>query len=286
MAGDADKISYLQRLAGMCLTGDISSRAFPIFHGAGKNGKSVFLNMMIDLLGDYGSTAPPNHLAQKKYESHLTEIASLKGLRMVVASETKSNMELRCDLVKAVTGGGKMTARLMRGDLFTFNITHKTILETQNLPRIYEISDGIWDRVHLLEWGVRIPDDQQDTHLPEKLKAEGPGILNWMIAGCLAWQSDDNLIQPDCVKLATQYYRDDENPLGDFLREVCVIDENHYIPTRELRTNYERWSDENGRKLMANRTFKAHLRGLGLTADVVRRVGTSTVKCWAGIDLK
>ncbi|MBA7529075.1 hypothetical protein ES705_21267 [subsurface metagenome] len=157
MQGDKEKIGYLQRLMGMCLSGDTCARVFPIFYGSGFNGKSVFVDTIRLLMGDYGWEAPQGILAEKQNQSHPTEVASLAGKRLVTVSETKANMVLRTSLVKQMTGDKMLSARFMRQDSFTFEITHKTILSTQNRPRITETSNAIWDRVHLFPWLYRVP---------------------------------------------------------------------------------------------------------------------------------
>ena len=188
----------------MCLTGDTSSRVFPIFYGVGKNGKSVFLDTLMMLLGDYATIAPRTLLRVTRHEEHATEIACLLRKRMVIASETRKNIKLKAALVKAMTGDARLKARFMRQDYFDFKPTHKTILVTQNLPIIDETSDAIWDRVHKMEWGVRIPDHRQNTHLLEDLREEWPGILKWAVEGCLKWQNDGILIPTKSIRKQTE----------------------------------------------------------------------------------
>lgn len=295
MAGDKDKIVYLQRTLGMCLTGDICARAFPIFYGPGKNGKSTCLDCVIELMGDYASIGAEELLAQKQFgNAHPTEIADLAGRRLVVVDETKEGMKLRTALVKRMTGDRMLKGRFMRQDYFDFQSTHKTILMTQNLPVISETSDAIWDRVHLVEWKVRIPEDQQDPHLIDKLRAEHSGILNWLIEGCRKWQEDGYLLKlPESVKSATQIYREESDPLGEFVDECCTMDgDNLTTSKKELRLTYDRWATRREIKwVVSPRKFNAYFRQRGVKETTIRQSVTTSdeskkpVKCWRGIGL-
>lgn len=293
MDGNQEKINYLQRLDGMCLTGDVSSRVFPIFWGPGLNGKSVHCNTLLGLMGDYATIAPRGFLHHRFYEEHPTEIASLYGVRLVIAQETRPGMKLRSDLVKTMTGDITLKGRFMRQDYFDFKITHHTILMTNNLPIIDDPSDAIWDRVHLVEWPVRIPDDKVDVHLLDKLKSEWPGILNWLIEGCQQWIKDDyQLIPPDAVKTATQQYRKASDQLVGFFDDCCNFEPEVFVPVAALRTAYDSWAKENGiaeNEVLKSRTFNERLRAKNCRNApkwCKNEAGTEKQrKCWIGINL-
>lgn len=269
MAGDAEKTDYLKRLLGSCLTGDVSARVAPFWYGAGLNGKSVCGNAMLGLLGDYGTTAPRGLLASRFNEEHPTEIASLFGVRLAVASETRPNMRLRVDLVKQMTGERTLKARHMREDYFEFQITHKTIMMTNSLPVIEDTSDSIWDRVHLLPWTVRIPPEKVDGHLIDKLAAERSGILNWLIEGACKIQTDSwLLIPPEVVKVATREYRHDQDVIGRFADDCLdFTDPEARLPVRDMRAAFNTWCDENGeRAKVTSRQFNDYFKGRGFVS--------------------
>ena len=289
MENDQEKIAYLQKLMGMCLAGDICARVFPIFHGSGKNGKSVFLDTIRELMGDYALTAPEDLLTEKQYHVHPTEIATLAGRRLVTLDETKPNMRLRTALIKRMTGDRTLQGRFMRENFFEFHTTHKTILITQNLPRITETTDAIWDRVHLLPWSFRIPDREQDPHLLDRLKSEWSGILNWLIEGCLAWQKEGYLLPPpEVVKTATENYRRESDPLADFVEEILLLNmpAESKIRKSELVTSYERWAKQNNVRFpISNRQLSEYLRNRGIR-DGTAWIESKTVKVWYGIGLQ
>ena len=284
-SGDEDTIDYLQRLAGMCLTGDTSSRCFPIFYGGGKNGKSVFLDTLMMMLGDYATTAPRTLLKISRNEEHATEIACLLGKRMVIASETKKSMKLKTALVKAMTGDAMIKARFMRQDYFDFQPTHKIILVTQNLPVIDEASDAIWDRVHKMEWGVRISDNEQNTHLLDDLIKEWPGILKWAVEGCLKWQKDGKLIPTESIRKQTEEYRNDMNPIKAFIDDKCIIGPELFVAVTELRGHYDAWVNINGiDERLSVRDFNKAMSESGYKKGS-NRVSGKVVKCWQKIGL-
>ena len=283
MKDNNEAIDYLQRLGGYCLTGDVTSRIFPIFWGTGKNGKNVFLDTLMQMMGDYAMAAPRTLLTQSYNEEHATEIAGLMGRRLVVASETKPGRKLKTSLVKSMTGDKRIRGRFMRQDYFEFDVTHKTILMTQNLPIIDEVTDAIWDRVHRVEWGVRIPDDEQDHQLLEKLETEWPLILGWFVEGCLKWQQDGYLKPTEAIIKGTQEYRADMNPLKDFITECCIVGEDEFVGMRQLKEAFDSWTTD--KPPMGSRIFASLMRALG-NHDKVKKIDKKPVKCWMGLRLR
>lgn len=286
MEGDKEKIEYLQTILGYCLTGDTSARVFPIFHGHGFNGKSKCLDTLLEILGDYGTLGDENLLAEKKYSSHPTDIMKLQGKRLVVVDESKENMRLRTSLVKRMTGDTTLTGRLMRQDFQDFNITHKLILMTQHLPVITETADAIWDRVHLLRWGKQFDIDERDEKLPSKLRKEYPGILNWLIKGCLKWQEAGCKIKrPVSVQEAGIEYRAESDPLGDFIEAKCELNPRCTTPVKVIKEAYQNWcQNENVKWVESKQSFNNYLREKACEQKNVKISGKA-VKCWTGIGL-
>jgi putative DNA primase/helicase len=205
MAGNVEMVAGLQRLAGYFLTGDVSVQILPIFYGPGGNGKNVFLDTIMGVMGPHAEEAPDGLVTAKASEEHPTEIADLYGKRLVVASETEENKKLRIGLVKKITGNKFLKGRFMRQDYFQFERSHKTVLVTNNKPVVTESSNAIWRRLRLIPFVVTIPEDQQDRQLTERLVAEWPGILAWAVRGCLEWQARQcDLEFPPAVRVATE----------------------------------------------------------------------------------
>ncbi|MFH1882083.1 MAG: phage/plasmid primase, P4 family [Planctomycetota bacterium] len=287
MDGDEEKVKYLQMILGYCLTGDISARIFPIFHGQGFNGKSKCLDAICEILGDYATLGAEDLLTEKKIGQHPTDIMKLQGRRLVVVDESKKNMMLRTSLVKRMTGDTQLTGRFMRQDFQDFNITHKLILMTQNLPIIKETADAIWDRVHLLRWNRQFDEDERDVDLPDKLRKEYSGILNWLIQGCLNWQKAGRRItRPNAVKQAGLEYRAESDPLDDFMQAKCEFNPRATTTVKALDDEYKSWcQSENIKWILSKRNFNDYLRERGCEKKNVWSNGNA-VKCWIGIGIQ
>jgi len=239
-------------------------------------------------MGEYAAKAPETLLKISHYDRHPTEIADLEGRRLVIASETKSNMKLKTALVKEMTGDRLMKARAMRQDFHEFKVTHKTILMTQNLPNIEETSDAIWDRVHLVDWSYRVTKKQQDTHLLDKLKEEWPHILAWAVRGCLKWQRDGILKPTEQIVEATEDYRRRENPVQEFLDRCCKKRKGEFTTSKKLWNRYDQWcidTKKSAYERVSKIEFGRCLGQLGF-AHKLKRVNGKQYNCWLGLELK
>ena len=285
MAGDAGMIAALQRLCGYCLTGDISVQVLPILYGSGANGKNVFLDTFQGILGAYGAKAPDSLITAQQHEQHPTEIADLMGRRLVVASETDEGRRLRIGLVKQLTGDATLKGRFMRQDFFEFRRTHKTLLVTNNKPVITEASHAVWRRIRLIPFEVTIPEQRQDKHLPEKLRREWPGILAWAVRGCLDWQQrGGDLGLPEKVTLATDSYRGESDPVGQFIDECCLVAEYGTVAKAELYEAFSRWAKHAGEYVPGGRTFNARVKEKGFE-DCFVGDSRARARGWRGLML-
>lgn len=278
--------AYIQRFVGYAATGVIREHVFPVWYGAGRNGKGTLTDACRAALGDYATDLPAEVLAVRRGDAHPTERMCLRGARFVSASETEANTELAVAFVKRMTGGDAITARLMGRDFVTFNPTHKVFLATNNRPVIHEASDGIWSRVHLVPWEVRIPDEEIDTELRDRLRDEHrAAVLRWIVDGCIAWQRE-GLSPPAAVLDATREYREDSEPdVLAFVRSHCTIEPDARITYKELRDAFNAWNVENGARPMSGRAFgsivKASAKGLG-----IREAKTGDTRFYRGIRLR
>lgn len=284
-AGDKDLIGFVQRWIGYSLTGDITQQKLPIFYGVGANGKSVLLDTVMAIMGDYASPAPPNLLVKTGYQDHPTEIADLMGRRLVAASESEDGAALKIQLVKRLTGDQVLKARWMQGNYFSFQRTHKLILVTNNKPRVKEDSEAVWRRLFLVNFGVVIPTDQRDPRLLERLQAEWPGILAWMVRGCLDWQMGGLGQPPTSVVTATDANRASEDTVGKFIEERCDLVPEHYAIWSELFKAYRAWAEDAGERPMSSMSFAEYLTKHGVTSET-RRIGRKTVKVRVGISVR
>jgi putative DNA primase/helicase len=286
MDGNTDLIGFVQRAVGYTLTGSTAERCMFILHGGGKNGKTVFLEGLRLLLGDgYTARTPTQTLLAKRGETIPNDLARLRGIRLVTASETGDGNRLDEALVKDITGGDRVVARFMRGEWFEFTPHFKIFLSTNYRPRISGTDDAIWDRLRLVPFVIRIPEDERrpmDQMLRE-FEAELPGILNWAIAGSLDWQRH-GLGEPPEVRVATADYRDEMDTLGEFLSDCCVLNREARTSSRDLYDAYRQWATDSGERVMPQRRFSVWMENRGKQAGFAK-VHTRDGKCWQGIAL-
>lgn len=277
---------YLQELMGYCLTGNTSSRCFPIFWGNGKNGKNVFLDTFLMMLGDYAALAPRTLIEASGREEHPAEIADLMGKRLVLASEPKKGSKLKTSLVKAMTGDCRMKARFMRQDFFEFTPTHKVVMMTQNLPVVDETTDAIWDRLHKVRWGVKIPKEEQDPGLTAKLRGEWPAILKWAIEGCLRWQKKGILFPTEKIEKDTLEYRVEQNPAAKFVETSLILGKGMFLLGGTLTTLLTQWQEfAEDPELLTKIDVTACLKEKGCVYGV-KKMGGILQRGWHGVGLR
>jgi len=239
-----DLINYIQRLVGYSMTGDTREQCLVFLYGAGANGKSTFVETLMELLGDYATTGSQNILCFDKHgREPLDEIASLEGARFVSIAETGANRmaEVR---VKQLTGGDTVTGKPHYRAAMSFRPKFKLWIFGNSRPTIYGVDHAIWRRIQLVPFNVQFPFEKRDPALKEKLFRELPGVLNWAIEGALAWQTEGGLVPPECVVAATNQYREDEDVLSDFVAEKIEPAKGHELAHKDLYRAYKDWHAE------------------------------------------
>ena len=261
MDGRQELIDFLQRAVGYALTGDVSEQCLFYLYGKGANGKSTFLTTILAMLGkDYATQAAPELLTQG--DRHPTEIADLRGLRFVATVEIEDGARMAEGLVKQMTGGDVLKARFMRGDFFQFEPTHKLFLAANHKLLIKGTDHAMWRRIRLIPFTETITDAEKDVRLPEKLRAELPGILAWAVRGCAAWYAQ-GLNAPSDVTAATGDYRTEMDTLGRYLEECTVKTPGATVQAKPLYLDYQAWYKASGEKEKDMLTMTAFGRALG-----------------------
>jgi putative DNA primase/helicase len=277
---NADLIRFVQNAAGWSITGDTSEQTIFILFGTGANGKSTFLNTIMNLLGDYAIATPTETFMKKSGDQITNDIARLRGTRFVTTTEAEHGRRLSEPLIKQITGNDRMTARFLYGEFFNFVPTFKIFMATNHKPVIKGTDHGIWRRIKLIPFTMRIEDDKQDKRLEQKLLAEGPGILNWLVEGARRW-CQEGLKTPGIIIRATDEYRAEMDIIGNFLRERCVQGEGGSIRSRELFKCYQDWCDENNEHAVSERFLGLRLKELGL-----EQKRSNDGRYWQGIWVK
>lgn len=260
--GDVELQAFLQRMCGYCLTGSTQEHALFFLYGLGANGKTVFLEAISGILFDYAKTAPIETFVHSHSDRHPTEIAALRGARMVSASETSAGRRWAVSRIKALTGGDKVAARFMRQDFFVFTPAFKLVIAGNHRPALRAVDEAIRRRFHLVPFTVTIPEHERDPELGEKLKRESPGILAWMISGCDDWL-ECGLEPPEAVKAATEAYLDSQDAIGAWLDECCQRDGRVWTSSAELYLSWKVWADQSGEFVGSQKKFADRLESKG-----------------------
>jgi putative DNA primase/helicase len=286
MEGNQDLIGFLQRAGGYALTGDVSEHALFFLYGTGRNGKGTFLETILALLGDYATTVDTGLITVKRNEDHPTGLTDLDGRRFVSTVEIDDGKRIAEALVKKLTGGDRIKARRMRENNYEFGPTHKIFLTVNHPPEIRGTDEGIWSRVKLIPFNVFISQEERVRNLRETLThEEGPGILAWLVRGCLEWQRD-GLKEPHAVRHATDSYRKSMDAVGGFIAERCKSFLDHPTLKTQARERkdalyhaYVEWAKSNGCEILPARKFGSEMdrRGYLLKASNGRyyRLGLS-----------
>ena len=270
MGGSQELVTYLQRLAGYCLTGIIREHVLPIAYGTGSNGKSTFLGTLRKVLGnDYAAEAAPDILMTKDKSSHPTERADLAGKRMVTTIEVEDGRRLAENFVKQLTGGDELKVRRMRENFWTLKPTWKIFLATNNKPEVKGMDFGLWRRIKLIPFSVTIPEAGMDRTLPEKLAQEASGILSWAVRGCVEWKAS-GLNDPPAVHEATTEYKADTDVMGKFFSDCCVILPGLRAQGGQLYEIFRNWFEtEVGTEPMNGTVFGRRLTEYGFRVEKV-----------------
>ena len=263
---DTDLQEFLQRVVGYALTGSTSEHALFFAHGTGANGKGVFINTMTAILGDYAKTAPMETFVATHSDRHPTELAGLMGARLVTAQETEQGRRWAENKIKSLTGGDPISARFMRQDFFEFVPQFKLLIAGNHKPGLRGVDEAIRRRFYLIPFTVTIPPEKRDKDLFDTLKPEWPGILQWAIDGCLAWQQQ-GLNAPAAVRDATDAYLAAEDALAQWLDECCCRDPNHAERSSRLFANWKAWAEPAGEFVGSQKRFSQSLEDRGFIRD-------------------
>jgi putative DNA primase/helicase len=244
----------VQRALGYSLSGDCSEEVFFLCYGGGGNGKGLLTQAVSYVLGDYSDDVPFSTLEMSAHGPHTTnnDVAKLVNKRFVTAAETNA-IRLNESRIKALTGRDPMTARFLYGEFFTFEPVAKFWLACNEKPEVHDTGEGFWRRVHMIPFVQTFTGARADTSLKNRLRAEAPGILRWMVDGCRMWQRE-GLAPPQMVRDATNEYRQESNQVHRFLNDRCMVDAGAKAQAGEIFVAFKSWCFGNQEKPEFNRT--------------------------------
>lgn len=263
--GDAEFVAYLRRIMGYCLTGSTKEHALFFVHGAGGNGKSVLQEIMQWLLADYAVSTSFDTLAATQQAHHPTDLASMKGARLVMAPETEANQQWAEAKIKRMTGGDRIAARFMRQDFFEYTPQFKLFVVGNHRPGFANVDKAIRRRIHLLPFTQEVAPDKVDRDLAETLKREEGGkILAWAIAGASDWLAR-GLAAPAVIGGATDEYLESEDVVKLWLDE-CTENQGQ-TDFATLYQCYDIWCRNMNERPLTARKFGAQLKDRGWPSE-------------------
>ncbi len=279
----AEVRGFVQRAVGYSLSGKTGEQCLFLLHGAGSNGKSTFLRALVDMLGDYASSARPETFMVQDGDAIPNDVAALAGARMIISAETEDGQRFAESRLKQLTGGDMVTARFLQHEFFSFRSTGKIWLACNHKPEIRGVDLGIWRRIRLIEFKQTIPPDEQDRGLSEKLRGEAPGIMAWAVKGYHAWEKM-GLRPPQAVVAAGETYRGEQDALAEFLEDCAIVAPQLETVKGQLYGRYVDWSETNKSRPWSSTRLGLRLKeraGIG-----ERREPGTGKRIWTGIGLK
>ena len=265
---EPDVRRLLRQLSGIWLWGEPLIQKIVFMYGLGANGKSTFMEIMAWVLGDYAVRIQTETLMsnQRSAQSASPDLMALRGARLAFCNETGEDRKLDAALVKDLTGGDTIAARPLYGKLMSFRPSHSLVMIGNHKPVIRETSDGMWRRIMLIGFWQKIPEEKRDARLPEKLKAEGAGILNWALAGLADYQTN-GLFIPASVRKATSEYQAEQDIMGEWLSEHLERTPEDRVLRKAAYRAYRFWARENGHGEMSQKKLTCRLKERGVDSD-------------------
>jgi len=272
--------AYLRRFVGYLLVGDMSDQSLHFLYGLGANGKSVFCEVLMRLLGEYAVAVSPDLIMLKRHGGIPNDVARLRGVRAALMNETSQGARFDEAKLKDLTGGDTLTARFLHEEFFDFRPTHRIVIRGNHKPAINGTDEGIWRRLRLVPFTVTIPEDERDHHLLSKLEAELPGILNWALQGCREWQAE-GLKPPPIIADAVRAYREESDTLGRFIAECCEVRKLGQVKSSLLFKRYQAFAEQSGERWVASKDLPHEMQRRGFDH---KRMNQGSV--YLGIELR
>jgi P4 family phage/plasmid primase-like protien len=287
--GEQEYIEFLQKFLGLCLTGFVDRfQGVLFFYGSGSNGKSVLIRIIEEFFKGYYANLNSDIIVSRErgYTNEEYLKAGLFGARLAIVSEMPINGRIKDNVIKELTGGDTIQARLPYQKPFSFAPSHKIIMYGNHKPYIPAGDDALWRRMYLINFSRVFKEEERRPaeEIIEEIKAEFPGVLNWMIKGYATLCDEGGTLQmTPKMKQDVLEYRNSQNPLYDFLSSNFVEAEGESVESEEVYSLYLQYCEENNlqaRKVLNKYAFSKAinntiLNGLKLA---IKRVGKAQKK--------
>jgi P4 family phage/plasmid primase-like protien len=280
--GDEEFINWIQRFCGYLLTGSTQEQIFLFLFGHGANGKTVFIEVLKHIMGDYGRAIASESLSESKRQagSATPDLAALIGARLVISSETEENTALAESLVKGLVSGDSMSVRMLYAAPIEFKPNFKLVMFGNHKPVVRGHDHGMWRRIRLVPFNRTFLPEEKDPQLIDTLKAEAPHILAWMVDGSIAWHEQGLADTPKPIRAATDAYQVDQDLIGRWLEECTLPSKYAETASADIYANYRAWCFDNGHKPVSSTALGRKLSERGYSPGKV-----SGKRAWCGLNL-
>ena len=281
-SGDDELIHYIHKAVGYSLTGSVDEKCLFLLLGEGDNGKSKFVDTLAYVLGDYAKTANFALFLATKFEDGKAAnsgLAKMAGARFIAASESERGRKLAEAFIKNLTGDDVVSTRDLYEKEFEYKPSFKIFLSSNHKPVITGTEQGTWTRMRVIPFNVIFKGAAADRKLAGKLKAEAPGILEWAVRGCLAWQEEGLDPIPAAVTGATAAYRAESDHVPRFVDECYTRNPNGTVTSAQMQEDYAQWAAENGVQPLSWGIVANRLKAMGFQS----KRGHGGVCQWKGL---
>jgi P4 family phage/plasmid primase-like protien len=283
---DPRTVEYVQRYFGYSITGSNREQTMLVHWGSGSNGKNTLLKALRLAMGPYAMAGTAGLLTVDKEAAMIHEIADLYGSRLVTIDETSDGARLNESSFKRVTGDDNVRGRHLYKSFFEYRPTYKLHLLTNHKPRVVNTDNGVWRRLRLLPYTQAFTADNGriDKGLDETLENEMHGILAWLVAGAARWHTGGLKMCPEVAE-ASAAYRSEEDMLGQFLGERCVVGPEFETPVAALYSSYSAWARDNGAFVMSKKRLVGDILERPIAVQRVLTGGTKNIVTLRGFKL-
>lgn len=280
LSGDAELINACQKIFGYCMLGGTPflHKAF-VLHGSGRNGKSVFLDVLRNIIGFENTTSVSLANIDKPFS-----VVQMDGKLANIVEETP-NGEINSEIFKAIIGGGFVTAARKGFDEYSLRVNARFVFACNDMPIFKDKNESMLDRLLFIPFKVYIEEKNRDTNIYAKFVPEYPGILNWAIEGAKMVLADRNIETTKASALLKEEYRKETDPFYAWFDDCIEIDPilSSGITTANLYKFYKNDMEENGNYALTQQNFSKRFKKmllkkcakLGFVPDFEMRIRTN-----------
>lgn len=259
MMPDAEARRTLQQYCGVSLLG-VPLQRFMFHYGEGANGKSVFLELLMRMLGKSFAVGLPTEsiigAGDRNAGGASPDLIRLFGKRMVRVLELPEGKPLQSELIKKLTGGEEIPVRTLFKGFIDFMPRAKPHMSGNGLPKITDTSNGIWRRMLFLRWPVQIAEkDMRDAEaMVEEMLTESSGILNWLCDGALDFLQNGLFVAESVVR-DTRDYRKEMDIVMQFVDDCVDKVEGETVQARAMFDAFKEWCGANSKTAIFETKF-------------------------------